>query len=97
MLFKTDSGTDLFVTGPLNRPKDGIAALTGIIETDWSPYTFTMNWPVSPGPAFGFASNRASRSVTSFRFARRARAVTPEMRKLSENPELEGEYKAWVG
>ncbi|AIM02725.1 hypothetical protein VP03_05755 [Sinorhizobium meliloti] len=27
-LFKTDSGTDLFVTGPLNRPKDGIAALT---------------------------------------------------------------------
>lgn len=43
-LFKTDSGTNLFVTGPLNRPKDGIAALTGIIETDWSPYTFTMNW-----------------------------------------------------
>ncbi|EHK76652.1 hypothetical protein SM0020_17612 [Sinorhizobium meliloti CCNWSX0020] len=22
-------------------------------------------------------------------------AVTPDMRKLSENPELEGEYKAW--
>lgn len=41
-LFKTDSGTDLFVTGPLNRPKDGIAALT--VETDWSPYTFAMNW-----------------------------------------------------
>ena len=30
--------------GPINRPKDGIAALSGIIETDWSPYSFTMNW-----------------------------------------------------
>ena len=30
--------------GPINRPKDGIAALSGIIETDWAPYTFTMNW-----------------------------------------------------
>src|SRR5687767_7558136 len=39
-LFQTDSGVDLFVTGPINRPKDGIAALSGIIETDWSPYTF---------------------------------------------------------
>ena len=24
--------------------KDGIYPLTGVIETDWSPYTFTMNW-----------------------------------------------------
>ena len=29
---------------PINRPKDAIAALTGLIETDWSPYSFTMNW-----------------------------------------------------
>lgn len=43
-LFKTEPGVDLFATGPINRPKDGIAPLTGIIETDWSPYTFTMNW-----------------------------------------------------
>jgi len=43
-LFRTDPGIDLYATGPVNRPKDGIAALSGIIETDWSPYTFTMNW-----------------------------------------------------
>ena len=29
---------------PYNRPEDGISALTGIIETDWAPFTFTMNW-----------------------------------------------------
>ncbi|MFB6493233.1 DUF6065 family protein [Xanthomonas perforans] len=43
-LFRTDTGIDLFVTGPLNRPKDGIGALSGMVETDWSPHTFTMNW-----------------------------------------------------
>ena len=43
-LFHTPPGFDLYVTGPVNRPKHGIAPLTGIIETSWSPYTFTMNW-----------------------------------------------------
>ncbi|MGN7750823.1 DUF6065 family protein, partial [Sinorhizobium sp. 22678] len=28
----------------MNRPKDGITALTDIIGTDWSPCTFTMKW-----------------------------------------------------
>ena len=43
-LFRTEPGAELMVQGPINRPKDGIAALSGIIETDWSPYSFTMNW-----------------------------------------------------
>jgi hypothetical protein len=43
-LIKTPPGWSVMVTGPVNRPKDAIAALTGVIETDWSPYTFTMNW-----------------------------------------------------
>src|SRR5271156_1280951 len=43
-LFRTDPGVELLAQGPINRPKDGIAPLTGVIETDWAPYTFTMNW-----------------------------------------------------
>jgi hypothetical protein len=43
-VFRTEPGYDLMVQGPVNCPKDGIGALSGIIETDWSPYTFTMNW-----------------------------------------------------
>lgn len=43
-LFRTPPGTQLMVTGPMNSPKDGIYAMSGIIETDWSHYTFTMNW-----------------------------------------------------
>ena len=45
-LFKTEPGWDLLATGPFNRPKDNIAPLTGIMESDWLPYPFTMNWQV---------------------------------------------------
>jgi Family of unknown function (DUF6065) len=49
-LFRTEPGWNLVATGPLNSPKDGIAALTGVIETDWLPYPFTMNWKLTrPG------------------------------------------------
>jgi hypothetical protein len=43
-LFRTPSGYNLWVRGPANWPKDGICALEGLVETDWSPATFTMNW-----------------------------------------------------
>src|SRR5262249_10365563 len=43
-LFRTEANYDLVVTGPINAVKDGIQPLTGIVETDWSPFTFTMNW-----------------------------------------------------
>ena len=43
-LLQTPPGWDLFITGSPNRAKDGIAPLSGVVETDWAPYTFTMNW-----------------------------------------------------
>ena len=43
-LFHTDENTNLLVRGPANLPKDGISPLEGIVETDWCPMTFTMNW-----------------------------------------------------
>ena len=43
-LFRTPPGWNLMVRGPTNQPKDGIIGLDGIVETDWSHATFTMNW-----------------------------------------------------
>ncbi len=43
-LFRTTKAHNIWVKGPANSPKDGIAALEGLIETDWAPFTFTMNW-----------------------------------------------------
>ena len=50
-LFRTPPGYNLLVRGllvrgPANAPEDGIAALEGLVETDWAMSTFTMNWKV---------------------------------------------------
>ena len=46
-MFRTEPGYNLWVTGPPNTFKDGIQALSAVIETDWMPYTFTMNWKIT--------------------------------------------------
>jgi uncharacterized protein DUF6065 len=43
-LFRTPAGYNLLVRGPANMPKDGIGPLEGIVETDWTTASFTMNW-----------------------------------------------------
>ena len=43
-IFRTPPGWNLWIGGSPNAPKDGIYPLTGVVETDWSPFTFTMNW-----------------------------------------------------
>jgi hypothetical protein len=49
-LFRTDPGVNLWVTGPVNRPKHAIQALSGVVETDWAVASFTMNWKfTAPG------------------------------------------------
>src|SRR5262249_38493383 len=45
-IFRTEPGWDLIATGAFNRPKDNAYPLTGLIETDWLPYPFTMNWQI---------------------------------------------------
>ena len=49
-VIETDQDWGILATGPLNDPKPTAAPLTGIIETDWLPYPFTMNWQLmQPG------------------------------------------------
>jgi hypothetical protein len=94
-IFRTDPGVDLLVQGPINRPKDAIAPLCGIIETDWAPYTFTMNWKFTrPGVAVRFEKGEPICHL--WPAARRAlEAVEPEVRSLSERPELKRQYEMW--
>jgi hypothetical protein len=43
-ILRTPPGWDLWISGSPNRPKDAIQPLSAVVETDWSPFTFTMNW-----------------------------------------------------
>jgi Family of unknown function (DUF6065) len=94
-LFRTEPGVDLFAQGPINRPKDAIAPLSGIVETDWAPYTFTMNWQFTrPGVAVRFDAGEPICQVWPQQRGA-LEAVEPEVRLLSEAPELKRQYEAW--
>jgi hypothetical protein len=93
-LFRTDPGWNLLATGPLNQSKDGIAPLTGIIETDWLPYPFTMNWQMTRPGTVRF---RKGESICML-FPVPANAVTdvtPEIRNQADDPELERQALEW--
>ncbi len=94
-LFRTDPGYDLMVQGPINSPKDAIAPLCGIVETDWAPYTFTMNWIFTrPHAVIRFQQGEPFCHI--FPIQRGAiESVDPEIKSLSENPALHAEYEAW--
>src|SRR5262249_55491680 len=70
-LVRTDPGIGRWARGAPNWPKDGIAPLDGIIETDWLASTFTMNWQFTrPGSVsfqtdepFGFVTPIAYRAL----------------------------------
>jgi hypothetical protein len=94
-LFRTEPGVDLLATGPLNRPKDGLAPLTGIIETDWAPYTFTMNW-VFTRAQLVVRFERGEPFCHIFPVGRGLlEHIEPESRRLSKAPEIEREHKLW--
>jgi len=46
-MLRTEKNHNIYVKGPANNPKRGITALEGIVETDWLPFTFTMNWKIT--------------------------------------------------
>ena len=94
-LFRTEPGFDLMVQGPINRPKDAISPLSGIVETDWAPYTFTMNWIFTrPDIAVRFDKGEPICHVFPCRRAE-LESVEPELRLLSEQPETKRHYDEW--
>lgn len=93
-LVQTEPGYELWVSGPPNVPKHGIAPLSGVVETDWSPYTFTMNWKfTAPGEVvfekdepicFFFPIARATLPATE-----------PEFRFMGDNKKINEEFETW--
>lgn len=95
-LFRTPPGYNLYVRGPANLPKDGIAALEGIVETDWSEATFTMNWLVTRrNHPIVFEAGEPIAMVSPIRRGELER-FRPEVRAIGDNPELQAGYAAWL-
>lgn len=94
-LIRTPPGWNLWVGGPPNGGKDGVSPLAGIIETDWSPYSFTMNWRLTrPGMRVRFAENEAIAHIFPVERGR-LEAFAPRFHSIEEEPELKAAFLAW--
>jgi hypothetical protein len=94
-LFRTPPGWNLWVGGSPNSPKDGIYPLTGVIETDWAPYTFTMNWRFTRrNHMIHFDAGEPICFV--FPVQRTAlEQIKPRFLPMDSEPELLAHYAAW--
>ena len=93
-IFQTPEGWNLMVRGPTNNPKDGIVPLDGIVETDWSHSTFTMNWRFTRAGTVEFTLGEPI--CLFFPIERGAlEKFSGELRALESNPEFEKQYREW--
>jgi hypothetical protein len=93
-LFRTPPGWSMWVAGPPNHIKDGIQPLTGLVETDWLPFPFTMNWMMTrpgevrfeKGEPFCFITLVQDKVLESFDVVHKP---------LESDDVLRGQYEAW--
>lgn len=94
-LFRTPAGFNIHARGPANMPKDGIAPLEGIIETDWSDATFTMNWKFTrPNHKVTFAQDEPIAMIAPVRRGELER-FRPVFRPLEADSETEAGFLAF--
>src|SRR6267378_3086043 len=94
-IFRTPPGWNLWIGGSPNRPKDGISPLTGVIETDWSPFTFTMNWRFTR-PRQWIHFDKMEAICFFFPVLRTAiESFNPKFEPLSADPATMQRFQAW--
>ena len=95
-VFRTDPGWNLMVMGPPNSPKRGIQALTGVIETDWAPYSFTMNW-IFTEPHHTIRFEKGEPFCFFFPIPRgTVDNITPAFCDMRSDAELYEQHTAWI-
>ncbi len=93
-LFRTPPGWAVWCMGPPNWPKEKLYPLSGLVETDWLPFPFTMNWRFTEPGLASFKKGEPFCFVTLMEH-KRMDEVEPKIKSLSSNPQLEADSKAW--
>ena len=93
VVIETPPGYDLWVTGPANEFKDGIQAMSALIETYWMPFTFTMNWKITrPHQTVRFQKGEPFRFFFPIEHGAVER-FNPILEQISKEPELERQHE----
>ncbi len=96
-LFRSSEGIGLLVRGPTNQYKENIAPLDGFVETDWAPYTFTMNWKiVKPKTPIWFRQGEPICMITPYPIAMLEQTTTRSA-SFDDDPELFDQFLQWRG
>lgn len=94
-IMRTPPGWNLWIGGSPNRAKDAIAPLTGVIETDWSPFTFTMNWRFTrPGQSIRFEAMESFCFFFPVEWSA-VEAFEPAFAPLAADPATNERFEAW--
>jgi hypothetical protein len=94
-LFRTPPGWSMIAQGPPNHIKDGIQALSGLVETDWLPFPFTMNWVFTRPGRIRFEKGEPFCFLQVVR-DREMAEMQPVIRRLASNPELKDQFDVWT-
>jgi hypothetical protein len=93
-LFRTRPGWVMWTSGAPNHVKDGIQPLTGLVETDWLPFPFTMNWIFTRPGRIRFEKGEPFCFITLIQ-QKPLDQVEPIQRSLASEPPLKEQYEAW--
>ncbi|MBY0510523.1 MAG: hypothetical protein K2P94_10295 [Rhodospirillaceae bacterium] len=93
-LFVTDPGWMLLAMGPVNEPIEGMAPLTGLIETDWLPYPFAMNWQMQRPGTYRIKKDQPFCHILPVQ-VEPVLQMTPEIHDISSNPKLEAQLASY--
>ena len=93
-LFRTPPGWAVWTSGPPNHVKDGIQPLTGLVETDWLPFPFTMNWIFTRPGRVKWEKGEPFCFITLMEH-RKLEDVQPIVRSLDRDPEIHGQFEVW--
>ncbi len=94
-LFRTPPGYAVLASGAPNHVKDGIQPLVGLVETDWLPFPFTMNWLMTRPGMVSFKKGEPFCFIQVIEHKKQD-TVQPVIKPLASDPDLEAQFKAWA-
>jgi hypothetical protein len=93
-IFRTPKQFHIMVMGPTNTFKDGVSAMTAVVESDWLPYSFTMNYKFTRACTVNWKAGDPFAQIFLVPDGVQER-VQPTIQALESNPQLVGDRAAW--
>ncbi|ESQ80995.1 DUF6065 family protein [Asticcacaulis sp. YBE204] len=93
-LFRTPPGWALWASGAPNQVKDGIVPLTGLVETDWLPFPFTMNWKMTRPGIVHFEKGESFCFINVVEH-KKLDDIQPVIKPIESDPDLKAQFETW--